>query len=1429
MKVLKRIIAVFCAVCLVCGLVPLTDMQTVEAENTVVVAKETKIVKYNEASPKVAPTDIPEGYVFAGWYQQQACTDWLTVSGPAYAKFVDENIFRVKAQITADTTAEKDMVAIRVVTSVDSLFYNNIGFEITINGATRMVSSKTVYDKLYAVGETSGETLSFTPAEVFCSASKYFKTYTIEDVPNVAFGSVISVRACWKTQDGTVVYGEATHKTIDMGIFGKEAVDYGTVFHCDNKDYLVKDAGNAAIDSEDYKEGAGALSVKCASTDVLVEFNRGEHVVDISEYADGYLHFWFYVNDTSFLNGSGVSVELSSGGKSDVEELQWSLSNLTNGWNEIALPFSTAEKTGSIDYEEIDYFRIFLSQNACKSDMVVKVDDVRAVAAGEILDCDTEQYLTTPNGAVSVITNHYKEGSGALQTSVTGDVWYAFQRSAAPINAEQYAEGRLEFWLYINDVRKLNGGSLIYVELGSAGQSDQEELEWRIPKSDLTDGWNRISLPIAEPTSATGNIQLSAIDFFRIWHSDASDSLVTILDDVRVVEPEAQMIDTVYDTKDIVIADIIPTEMNYAVDKTGATDSTAGIQAALNDCYAAGGGTVYLPAGTYVISDTIDIPSYVTLRGDWRDPDEAGTDYGTVIRVEMDAVNSSDEDAVTQAEYNGIFELHGVSGAVGLTVYYPEQNISNVKIYPHTFYVVGIQEVKVMLPTVRNVTVINGYRGIGASIDQGSHESMQIENFKGTFLHTGIYLQRSADVGNGKNISISNRYWINSSLEDGNRPDETTLDTYTRNNAVGFTFGSVEWSQFTNVTIEDCNVGIQTVEARESRPRFAGSFYDLHITDCHIGVDTDYLDMRWGMNIAKSSIAGSKYGIQNNGYKSSLFAERESGYIQLCDVEVSGGIGGWAKNKVIVEEADLSSYQVDYDKSYVTPDERMIIANLSADKDASVKLQACLNWMSKAGGGVVYVPAGIYSFYQPVVVPAGVELRGSATVATRDQEDVCEGTLFFCYYGDEGGVNDTAFITLAGENAGLNGVRIVYPNNGVLIDNETNKTYKTTYTVRGKAEGVYMVNSMIAASGYGVDFRDCDNHYIERVVTCCYYNTFYLGGTGGTISNCLQNHTVLRRTAAPLNTTSFSNSDEKKLLFGIMKQENHYIILQEAEDEVVYNTFAYGAMTMLTNLDSTGTQVINMGTDKVGASSAQLVMDGGSMTGVNILRSNTTSEEAVNTTLDGAYLTSGIASKSYKYIAGALNLYNRLLMVLEDGEESCEDIINIQASEKEGTETRMIYDGTLETTGTTEVRNLVFLDTPVDLDLYEQGTLHLRLYINDMKNLTSNAPFYLEISSARRSDCEELQWVIPLNKLQSDWNDITLRFEDATANGIIHIGAIDYIRLYHVGNSEELVTCIENIYADWTAPAPDEEEENSDLTVEENGGSNSSDWKEWFE
>ncbi|MBR2621044.1 MAG: hypothetical protein IKC97_01570 [Clostridia bacterium] len=399
------------------------------------------------------------------------------------------------------------------------------------------------------------------------------------------------------------------------------------------------------------------------------------------------------------------------------------------------------------------------------------------------------------------------------------------------------------------------------------------------------------------------------------------------------------------------------------------------------------------------------------------------------------------------------------------------------------------------------------------------------------------------------------------------------------------------------------------------RIQFAGSLLDIEILGCEKGMVIHQLDRRWGMVIARSTIENGIYNWSEDNNEGGV-----PGMVKLCNVKTTGSlIGEISQDKA----SDLSAYEIDYKRSYIKPAAVLYLASFdkTGATDVSAALQALLD-EAGATGGVVYLPAGNYRLDQPISVPAGVELRGASSVAGRDQGGLSIGTVIYCYYGDDASVNpetDRALITLAGKNAGLNGVRIVYPENGPF-DSDLN----TTYTVRGTAEGVYMVNCMISASAYGVDFKGCDNHYIKKVTTCCYYNTFRLGGENGMLSGCLQNGTVIYRTNAGSgflkNWPTAESQIWAELFDPITRLKNQYIILDGATNQQVYNTFIYGCANMVVCNNSTAL-VANIGSDNIGKNAHQLVMNSGKMVVINSMRYN---------------------GKSIAHNSGEFEVYNRI-------------------------------------------------------------------------------------------------------------------------------------------------------------------------------------------
>lgn len=690
---------------------------------------------------------------------------------------------------------------------------------------------------------------------------------------------------------------------------------------------------------------------------------------------------------------------------------------------------------------------------------------------------------------------------------------------------------------------------------------------------------------------------------FAVGRIDAFPQRASINDplvDTSTGEISPRLITTTY-TKENVIADIIPTKDGYVVRGDGAVDSTAGIQKALNDCKAAGGGTVYLPAGQYMITASLDVPSRVTLMGDWHDPDDVeGDDYGTVIFANVPSKDTNE---------GGLFDLGGSGGVVGVTVYYPNQSLDNVKPYPAVFYTDG-RGGSYMLSTVKNCTVINGYRGIGAcchTVNSNAHEQLTIENVKGTFLYTAAEVYNQADVGTWENVVVSGRYWANAQGRWMQSVDATALNTYTSNNTVGMMLGDLEWTEFSGLTIENCNIGLRIVQGQ--RIQFAGSLYDVSITDCNTGIVVEDLDTRWGMLIANSVIDN---GIQNN----------TKGLVKTVNVTMTGtkassGSVQFAEESSI-KDIELPTVAIKQPQSY------LVVADLAKDgkTDVSAALQRLLNAMPSSGG-IVYLPAGSYRLDQPITVPAGVQLRGSASVATRGFGGNSEGTIILSYYGDnleedQDPLTEKALITLNGDNAGLYGIRITYPRNGPYDSN-----LMTTYAVRGNGKGVYVENTTITASAYGIDFRNCDNHLIKKVVTCCYYNTFLVGGNNGVITGCLQNGTVIGRCGDPGLENWLAETDDifTRLFDPILREKAQYIIVEKGSNQTIYNTFVYGCNTMITVNGANKLLAVNIGSDNLGSYGSQIDMKSGTATVINAMRYN---------------------GRSYKKTTGELGLYNRI-------------------------------------------------------------------------------------------------------------------------------------------------------------------------------------------
>ena len=139
------------------------------------------------------------GRVFGGWYTDPTFTTVAT-TGPAFAKFVDKNVHKVKWQIRPN--ADPDYIDIRFVTTIDSLDYKNVGFEITYDGKIATAETTKAFKQLKAAGT------GISPS-VFSNQSQYFVTFVIKNVPKTALDKSFSAKAYWTTLDSKTVTGDS--------------------------------------------------------------------------------------------------------------------------------------------------------------------------------------------------------------------------------------------------------------------------------------------------------------------------------------------------------------------------------------------------------------------------------------------------------------------------------------------------------------------------------------------------------------------------------------------------------------------------------------------------------------------------------------------------------------------------------------------------------------------------------------------------------------------------------------------------------------------------------------------------------------------------------------------------------------------------------------------------------------------------------------------------------------------------------------------------------------------------------------------------------------------------------------------------------------------------------------------------------------------
>ena len=724
--------------------------------------------------------------------------------------------------------------------------------------------------------------------------------------------------------------------------------------------------------------------------------------------------------------------------------------------------------------------------------------------------------------------------------------------------------------------------------------------------------------------------------------------------------PAWQIIPTRFPTADTVVAGF--NVLAFGASGDGKTDCTKAFQKALSRMESAGGGTVFVPAGKYVIKGNLTVPTSVTLRGEWLAPSpENPAVQGTVLMAYAGRGSASGTPFIMIEQSGGIKDL---------SIWYPEQTGDQITPYPFCLEQAGGDNA-----TFENLTLVNPYQGI--KIGPGGNELHYAHNIYGTPLKTGVEYDSTTDIGRLENICFSPAYWQQSELP-GAPAVSSKLATWLLENGTGLHMLRSDWEYVAGIQVSGYQRGFYVSQG--IRGAANAQFYDLKLKNCRTALEVEKTNP-YGMVFTKCTFAGSADGIligdqfssailfsdceiaganqamETKGNGSVVIQNRtvtggdltiEGGSLAMtaCRVtnpqsvihlglpmvgaslngnEIAGGRAGLdiranpgavriADNQVKLESLPLYDVSQPH-RARPAQDKLYVIAATyrTGRQDATRFIQQALDEAAAAGGGIVFVPAGDYVIAGHLAIPSGVELRGVNDVP---HHTTGGGSILQIYPAA-----DNEPTVLLAPASGIRGISFNYPQQHI------SQLTETPFLLQGRGRDIYVINVNCSNPFRFLDLATyrCDHHYVDYLSGAPLSTGIAVGGgsIGGEIHNVQFNTHYWNRT--PAYDTFFSNHpqrsayrhhhSESALLWTYQKEHLDALVIGDCQDEVLFQNFVYGSLYGIHFLEQNGKGPVNCishghGTDgsKIGA-----FFEGGE-NGISLVNSELVSVSSTNKT-----------------------------------------------------------------------------------------------------------------------------------------------------------------------------------------------------------------------
>lgn len=203
-------------------------------------------------------------------------------------------------------------------------------------------------------------------------------------------------------------------------------------------------AGSDAVtlDTANKKEGTGCLTKTGRGTDWFKKTFSPAINSGVTE-SNGYVHLWLYVSDTTKLAATGAQLEITSSGGPDVNEYAWNLRNvaLVNGWNELTLKITNAEKIGSPNLAAINFIRLyyFLTGSiTCKLDDVYFTDGAAGKPDLVVTDITWSPVNPQAGNAVTLSATVRNQGTAATPAGTILGVGFQIDGAGTSLWSDNY-------------------------------------------------------------------------------------------------------------------------------------------------------------------------------------------------------------------------------------------------------------------------------------------------------------------------------------------------------------------------------------------------------------------------------------------------------------------------------------------------------------------------------------------------------------------------------------------------------------------------------------------------------------------------------------------------------------------------------------------------------------------------------------------------------------------------------------------------------------------------------------------------------------------------------------------------------------------------------------------------------------------------------